>query len=109
MHGWLLPINKVTLLGAYIRVVRGKWSNPFEMPARKWLFLELSGLSIGASWVCYFRAHQLGEAFKVAPVDKMSLVLVPQFAFTSLGKRPSFREWSGIAMVAGGVMVSAFK
>jgi transporter family protein len=45
----------------------------------------------------------------MAPVDKMSLVLVPLFAFTFLGKRPSFREWSGIAMVAGGFMVSAFK
>jgi transporter family protein len=109
MDGWLLPINKVTSLGAYIRVVRGKWSNPFELPARKWLFLGLSGLVIGASWVCQFRALQLGEASKVAPVDKMSLVLVPLFAFTFLGKRPSFREWSGITMVAGGFMVSAFK
>jgi transporter family protein len=47
-----MPINKVTSLGAYIRVVRGKWSNPFELPARKWLFLGLSGLAIGASWFC---------------------------------------------------------
>jgi len=87
----------------------GKWSNPFELPARTWLFLGLSGLATGASWVCYFRALQLGEASKVAPVDKMSLVLVAIFAFTFLGERPSLREWSGIAMVAGGVLVLAFK
>jgi transporter family protein len=51
----------------------------------------------------------LGEASKVAPVDKMSLVLVAIFAFTFLGERPSIREWSGIAMVAAGVLVLAFK
>jgi transporter family protein len=87
----------------------GKWSNPFDLSARTWLFLGLSGLATGASWVCYFRALQLGEASKVAPVDKLSLVLVAVFAFTFLGERPSIREWSGIAMVAGGVLVLAFK
>jgi len=87
----------------------GKWSNPFELPRRTWLFLGLSGLATGASWVCYFRALQVGEASKVAPVDKLSLVLVAIFAFTFLGERPSLREWSGIAMVAGGVLVLAFK
>lgn len=87
----------------------GKWSNPFALPARTWLFLGLSGLATGASWVCYFRALQLGEASKVAPVDKTSLVLVAIFAFTFLGERPSLREWAGIALVAAGVLVLAFK
>jgi transporter family protein len=87
----------------------GKWSNPFELPARTWVFLGLSGLATGASWVCYFRALQIGEASKVAPVEKLSLVLVAVFAFAFLGERPSLREWSGIAMVAGGVLVLAFK
>jgi transporter family protein len=87
----------------------GKWSNPFTLPARTWVFLGLSGLATGASWVCYFRALQLGEASKVAPVDKLSLVLVAVFAFAFLGERPSLREWSGIAMVAGGVLVLAIK
>jgi transporter family protein len=98
----------IIVLSAFVWVT-GKWSNPFELPARTWLFLGLSGLATGASWVCYFRALQLGEASKVAPVDKMSLVLVAIFAFTFLGERPSLREWSGIAMVAGGVLVLAFK
>ena len=87
----------------------GKWSNPFKLSPKTWLFLGLSGLATGASWVCYFRALQIGDASKVAPVDKLSLVLVAVFAFTFLGERPSLREWAGIAMVASGVLVLAFK
>ncbi len=98
----------IVVLSAFVWFT-GKWSNPFELPARTWLFLGLSGLATGASWVCYFRALQLGEASKVAPVDKMSLVLVAIFAFTFLGERPSLQEWAGIAMVAVGVLVLAFK
>lgn len=87
----------------------GKWSNPFALPGKTWLFLTLSALATGASWVCYFRALQIGEAAKVAPVDKLSVVLVALFAFVFLGERPAPREWLGIAMVAGGVFVLAFR
>jgi len=90
-------------------LLAGKWSNPFTLSSRTWIFLTLSGLATGASWVCYFRALQIGDASKVAPVDKLSLVLVAVFAFTFLGERPSLREWTGIAMVAAGVLVLAFK
>ena len=98
----------MVVLGAFIGYA-GKWRNPFELPAKTWLFLGLSGLATGASWICYFRALQIGEASKVAPVDKFSLVLVAIFAFVFLGERPSLREWTGIAMVAGGILVLAFK
>ncbi|MGK5047863.1 EamA family transporter [Janthinobacterium sp. GB4P2] len=87
----------------------GKWSNPFELSPKTWLFLGLSGLATGASWVCYFRALKIGDASKVAPVDKLSLVLVAVFAFTFLGERLSVREWSGISLVASGVLLLAFK
>ncbi len=87
----------------------GKWSNPLELSSRTWLFLSLSGLATGASWVCYFRALQLGEASKVAPIDKFSLVLVALFAVVFLGERPSIRDWTGIAMIASGVILLAFK
>ena len=90
-------------------VYTGKWSNPLDLSPKTWLFLGLSGLATGASWVCYFRALKIGDASKVAPVDKLSLVLVAVFAFTFLGERPSLREWSGIAMVAAGVVLLAFK
>lgn len=87
----------------------GKWSNPFMLSSRTWVFLGLSGLATGASWVCYFRALQLGEASKVAPVDKFSLVLVAIFAYVFLGERPAPRDWLGIGLVACGVLVLAFK
>jgi transporter family protein len=87
----------------------GKWSNPFELQTKTWSFLVLSGLATGASWVCYFRALKIGEASKVAPVDKLSLVLVALFATLFLGERPSLREWLGILMVGVGVVVLGFK
>jgi len=87
----------------------GKWSNPLALSSKTWMFLGLSGLATGASWVCYFRALKIGDASQVAPVDKLSLVLVAVFAFAFLGERPSFREWSGIAMVTGGVLLLTLK
>jgi len=87
----------------------GKWSNPLDLPPRSMLFLALSALATGASWICYFRALQLGEASKVAPVDKFSLVLVAVFAYLFLGERPAGREWTGIGLVASGVLVLAWK
>jgi len=87
----------------------GKWRSPFELPARAWGFLVLSGLATGASWVCYFRALKLGEVSKVAPVDKLSILLVAVFAVLFLDERPSVREWTGILMVGAGVLLLAFK
>jgi len=98
----------VVVLAAFV-VSTGKWSNPLSLPGRTWTFLGLSALATGASWVCYFRALQLGEASKVAPVDKFSLVLVAVFAYAFLGERPSWREWAGIGLVATGVLVLAFR
>ena len=98
----------IIVLSAFVAYT-GKWANPFELSPKTWVFLGLSGLATGASWVCYFRALKIGDASKVAPVDKFSLVLVAVFAFAFLGERPSFREWSGIAMIAGGVLLLAFK
>jgi bacterial/archaeal transporter family protein len=98
----------VGILGGFVYVA-GKWTNPLELPANTWLFLVLSGVATGASWVCYFRALKIGDASKVAPVDKFSLVLVALFAFAFLHERPSVREWLGILMVACGVLVLALK
>jgi len=98
----------VFVLGVFVWLA-GKWSNPFDLKPRTWLFLTLSGLATGASWVCYFRALQLGDASQVAPVDKFSLVLVAIFAFAFLGERPSMREWFGIGLVAAGVLILAIK
>ncbi len=87
----------------------GKWRDPTAIPARTWLFLLLSGLATGASWLCYFRALQRGDASLVAPVDKLSVVLVAIFAFAFLGERISLRDWFGIALIACGAGVLAFR
>ncbi len=104
-------IRTVIILGVLSAFVyaTGQWSNPYELSTKTWVFLVLSGLATGASWTCYFRALKVGEASKVAPVDKLSLVLVVVFAVAFLGERPSAREWGGIAMVAVGVMVLVLK
>ena len=86
-----------------------KWRSPFSLTPRNLLFLVLSGLATGASWVCYFRALKVGAASKVAPVDKLSLVMVAVFATIFLGERPNLREWLGIALVGVGVIILGFK
>ncbi len=83
----------------------GKWSNPFALPGRTLAFLALSALATGASWLCYFRALQLGEAFRVAPVDKFSVVLVAVFAFAFLGERPAGRDWAGLGLIVAGLLL----
>ena len=98
----------LVVLTAFV-VFAGKWSSPWQLSPKTWTFLILSGLATGASWVCYFRALKIGDASKVAPVDKLSLVLVAIFAVVFLGERPALREWVGIAMVAAGVLVLSFK
>ncbi len=98
----------IGVLGCFVWIT-DKWRNPLELGSRTLLFLALSGLATGASWVCYFRALKLGAASKVAPVDKFSLVLVAVFAYLFLAERPSTREWIGIAMVGAGVVILAFK
>jgi len=98
----------VLVLGALVAAT-GKWTNPLNLAPKTLGFLVLSGLATGASWVCYFRALSIGEASKVAPVDKLSLVLVAIFAVLFLGERPNAREWLGIALVGVGVVVLGFK
>ena len=98
----------VFVLAAFVAYA-GKLSDPRDLSPKTLIFLSLSALATGASWLCYFRALQIGEASKVAPVDKFSLVLVALFAFVFLGERPSVREWLGIGLVASGVVVLAFK
>ena len=87
----------------------GKWANPFNLSKYNWLFLFLSGLATGASWVFFYRALQIGEASKVLVVDKFSIVFVAILAFVFLGEKPVTKDWLGIALVVCGLMVIAFK
>jgi transporter family protein len=87
----------------------GQFSHPGPISGKSWLFLLLSGLGTGASWLCYFRALKLGPATLVAPIDKLSVVLVALFGVTFLGERPSWNGWLGIALIATGAVLIAIK
>jgi transporter family protein len=87
----------------------GQFTNSGPISARSWAFLVLSGLGTGASWLCYFRALKLGPATLVAPIDKLSVVLVALFGVVFLGERPSLNGWLGIALIATGAVLIAFK
>ena len=86
-----------------------KWQPLGSLNGKNWLFLILSGLATGLSWLAYFKALQMGNASQVAPIDKFSLVLVTIFAVIFLGERPSGQDWVGIGLVAAGVLTLAFK
>jgi bacterial/archaeal transporter family protein len=86
----------------------GQLQNPAEISGRTYLFLLLSGLGTGASWLCYFRALKLGNAAQVAPIDKLSVVLVAIFGVIFLGEKLSMLNWLGIALVAAGALLVAF-
>jgi len=95
-------------LGA-ILAATGQFQSPGSVSPRTYAFLVLSGLATGASWVCYFRALKLGDASQVAPIDKLSVVLVAAFGFLFLGERPSGLNWSGIALIAAGAILVGWK
>lgn len=83
----------------------GQWQSPGSVSGRTYLFLVLSGLATGASWICYFRALKLGDAARVAPIDKMSVVLVAIFGVVLLGEKLSGTNWLGIVFVAAGALL----
>jgi transporter family protein len=87
----------------------GQFSHPGQVSAKSWVFLLLSGLGTGASWLCYFRALKLGPATLVAPIDKLSVVLVALFGVTFLGERPSLNGWIGIILISVGAVLIAIK
>jgi bacterial/archaeal transporter family protein len=99
----------VVIILAGILVATGEWQPPAAIAARTYLFLLLSGLGTGASWLCYFRALQLGDASRVAPIDKLSVVLVALFGVGFLGERLSLLNWLGVAAIAGGAVLVAYR
>jgi len=85
----------------------GQWQPLGSVSARSYGFLALSGLATGASWLCYFRALQLGDAARVAPIDKLSVVMVAIFGVLFLGETLSSPNWLGIALIAAGAVLVA--
>ena len=97
----------ILLALALMLTLAGNWQAPASVPARSWIFLILSGLATGASWLCYFRALQIGKAAEVAPVDKLSVVLVAVFAVLFLGEQLSAAHWLAVVMIGGGALMLA--
>lgn len=102
-------IRTVVILGVCIAIVTatGQWRPVTDLAPRTLVFLGLSGLATGASWLCYFRALKLGDAAQVAPVDKLSVVLVAVFGVTLLGERLSAQAWAGVVLTGIGVLLVA--
>ncbi|WP_410055027.1 EamA family transporter [Microvirga sp. Mcv34] len=98
----------LVVLGS-ILVATGQWQAPTSVSGRTYLFLVLSGLATGASWLCYFRALKLGDAARVAPIDKLSVVLVALFGVLFLGEKLAMPNWIGIALIASGAVLVAYK
>jgi transporter family protein len=104
-------IRTVVILGVVLAIVlaSGQWQPLGDITGRTYLFLVLSGLATGASWLCYFRALKLGQAAQVAPIDKLSVVLVALFGVTFLGESLSILSWLGIALIAAGAGIIAWQ
>ena len=94
---------------AFILLATGQFQSPSTIAPRSYLFLLLSGLATGASWICYFRALKIGEAAKVAPIDKLSVVLVALFGVVFLGERLTAPNWLGVALIAVGAILIAYR
>jgi len=97
----------ILLAIALMLTLAGNWQAPGAVPMKSWIFLVLSGLATGASWLCYFRALQIGKASQVAPVDKLSVVLVAVFAVLFLGEQLSTAHWIAVVMIGGGALLLA--
>ncbi len=92
---------------AGILSLTGEWGHLRDIPPRAGLFLVLSGLATGASWLCYFRALKLGDAARVAPIDKLSVVLVAIFGAIFLGETLGPLAWLGVALIGSGAALVA--
>ena len=104
-------IRSVIIVGVLcvLLAATGNWQSPASISGRTWLYLTLSGLATGASWLCYFRALQIGDASKVAPIDKLSIVMVAVFAVFFLGERLSAVNRLGVVLIALGAILIAFR
>jgi len=104
-------VRTIVILGAVVCIlgITGGWQAPGSISWRSYLFLMLSGLATGASWLCYFRALKIGDAARVAPIDKMSVVLVAIFGVIFLGEKLSGINWMGVMLIAAGAVLVAFK
>src|ERR1700735_5412425 len=94
----------ILLVTAGILSLRHEWARPTGLPTSSWIFLVLSGIATGLSWLCYYRALQLGPVSKVAPIDKLSVAIAIVLALIFLGEKPSLSLLIGGRLIVGGGM-----
>jgi len=99
----------ILVVVAALLMATGQWQSPGSVSGRTYFFLVLSGIATGASWLCYFRALKLGDAARVAPIDKLSVVLVAIFGVVLLGEKLSGANWLGVAMIGAGAILVAYQ
>lgn len=97
----------ILLTLALILAAMGELKRPEAITTRTWIFLVLSGLATGGSWLCYFRALKVGQAAQVAPIDKLSVVLVAIFGAIFLGEKLTLTGWAGVGLIALGAVLVA--
>ena len=96
----------VVVLMAWVMVfITNAQSGLFEISKKSWIFLILSGLATGASWLCYYKALQIGEASKVVPVDKLSVVITLILAFVFLHESFTFKSLIGCVLITAGTLI----
>ena len=104
-------IRTVVILAVIIAILTlsGEWQPFGSVSSKTYLFLLLSGFATGASWLCYFRALKIGQAAQVAPIDKLSVVLVALFGVIFLGEKLTWPNWLGVALIAVGAILVAWR
>jgi bacterial/archaeal transporter family protein len=104
-------IRTIVILAALgaILLTLGEFQSLAFVSGRTYAFLVLSGLATGASWVCYFRALKIGNASQVAPIDKLSVVLVALFGVMFLGEKLSVPNWLGVLLIAAGALLVSLR
>ena len=90
-------------------VITNQWQAPSTVTPKTWTFLVLSGIATGLSWICYFRALKIGNAAQVAPIDKLSVVMVAIIAALFLGEKLSPVNWIGVALIGVGAVLVALQ
>lgn len=108
-YATLIRTILILALVATVAVVSGSLQPLSAISGRTWIFLALSGLATGASWLCYYRALKLGPASGVAPIDKLSVLLVAVFGVAFLGERLDAKNWLGIVLIAAGAILVAVR
>lgn len=95
----------VVLMAWFMVFVTGNQNGIVDISKKSWLFLILSGLATGASWLCYYKALQLGEVSKVVPIDKLSIVMTIILAFIFLGEQITLKTLIGCCLIVAGTFV----